>query len=185
MTNRVCPWWLGYFLINPLRRLWYKPETILRPFVTEGMLVLEPGCGMGYFTLDIARLVGPHGRVVAIDLQPRMLTGLQRRARKAGVAGRIDARLAERDMLGVDDLAGAVDFALVFAVVHELPDQRRFFLEMHQALKAGGKILIAEPKGHVTESKFRASLEAAATLGFQLKEAPVIGGSRTAVLERS
>jgi SAM-dependent methyltransferase len=80
MAHRVCPWWLGHVLINPLRRLWQDPRKILAPFVREGMTVLEPGPGMGFFTLELARLVGPSGRVVALDVQSKMLDRLKRRA---------------------------------------------------------------------------------------------------------
>ena len=66
MANRVCPHWVGYLLINPLRNLFENPNKILGPFVQEGMTVLEPGCGMGYFTLPLARMVGPKGRIVAV-----------------------------------------------------------------------------------------------------------------------
>ena len=92
MSHRVCPWWVGYFLASPLRRLVHNPSTILRPFVSEGMTVFEPGPGMGYFTMELARLVGRSGRVVAIDVQPNMLAELRRRAGRAGLLDRIDAR---------------------------------------------------------------------------------------------
>ena len=83
MAHRVCPWWIGYFLASPLRKLRQDPHAVLSPFVREGMVVLEPGPGMGFFTLELARLVGPRGRVVAVDVQARMLSGLRRRARRA------------------------------------------------------------------------------------------------------
>ena len=51
------------------------------------MTVLEPGPGMGFFTLELARIVGPEGRVVAVDVQPKMVEGLQKRARRAGLSG--------------------------------------------------------------------------------------------------
>ena len=86
MSNRVCPWWIGYILLNPLRRIRQDPRRLLGPLVREGMTVLEPGSGMGYFTLDLARMVGPGGRVVAVDLQDRMLKALRRRALKKGEA---------------------------------------------------------------------------------------------------
>ncbi len=184
MAKRICPWWLGYFLVSPLRRLMHNPKTILQPFVSEGMLVLEPGCGMGYFTLELARLAGQCGRVVAVDVQEKMLAGLRRRAAKAGVADRIEARLAASGSLMLDDLAGRADFALAFAVVHELPDAGLFYSEMHRALRAGGKLLVAEPKGHVTLVAFRASMEAACRLGFRQSDGPPIRGSWSAVLER-
>ncbi len=54
----TCPWWFGYLLLNPIRRVAQRPSRILEPFVREGMLVVEPGCGMGFFTLDLIRIVG-------------------------------------------------------------------------------------------------------------------------------
>src|SRR5512133_3839237 len=126
MTPHVCPWWLGYLLVSPLRRLVHDPAALLAPLVREGMTVLEPGPGMGFFTLEAARRVGPRGRVVAVDLQPRMLAALRRRAERAGLADRIEAREARPDALGVEDLAGTVDLVLALLVVHELPDEGRF-----------------------------------------------------------
>ena len=61
----VCPWWAGYILASPLRRLIQDPRSLLAPYVHPGMTVLEPGPGMGFFTLELARLVGPAGRVIA------------------------------------------------------------------------------------------------------------------------
>lgn len=157
---------------------------MLQPFVSEGMLVLEPGCGMGFFTLELARLVGPRGRVIAVDIQEKMLAGLQRRANRAGLADRIEACLAAPGKFMLDDLAGRADFGLAFAVIHELPDQDLFYAEMHRALSAGSKLLVAEPKGHVRLAKFQASMNTASRLGFRPSDGPVIRGSRTAVLER-
>src|SRR5512141_1199013 len=104
MPHRVCPWWIGYFLASPLRRLVHSPATILRPFVSEGMTVVAPRPAMGFFTMELARLVGRRGRVVAIDVQPKMLLELQRRARKAGLLDRIDTRQGPGDVMGLDDL---------------------------------------------------------------------------------
>jgi ubiquinone/menaquinone biosynthesis C-methylase UbiE len=182
MEHEVCPWWLGYLLAHPLRRVWQEPMKILRPFVTEGMTVLEPGCGMGFFTIDLARLVGPNGRVVAVDIQPRMLAGLGRRANRAGVTNRIDARLARPEGLDVEDLDGRVGFCLAYALVHELADPARFFLEIRRALERGGHLLVAEPRGHVTERAFAATVTTARAAGLALEPGPRIRLSRTAVL---
>jgi ubiquinone/menaquinone biosynthesis C-methylase UbiE len=75
MGHRICPWWLGYILASPLRRLLQDPAALLKPYVREGMTVLEPGPGMGFFTVELARHVGPSGRVIAVDVQPRMIGG--------------------------------------------------------------------------------------------------------------
>jgi len=184
MAHRVCPWWLGYLLASPLRRFAQDPRTILAPFVRDGMTVLEPGPGMGFFTMEIARLVGPKGRVVAVDIEPRMLDGLRRRAGKRGLLDRLDVRQAADSGLGVSDLAGRVDFALAFAVVHEVPDPARFFADLHAALKPGGKLLLAEPRGHVAEEEFGTTILAATGAGFREEAAPDIARSRAALLAR-
>jgi ubiquinone/menaquinone biosynthesis C-methylase UbiE len=184
MPHRVCPWWLGYFLISPLRRIGQQPRNILLPYVDDGHTVLEPGAGMGFFTLELARLVGPSGRVIALDVQPKMLKALKRRARKAGLLDRIDARLVAPNSLGVRDLSRSVDFTLAFAVVHELPDASLFFHEAAMASKPGGLLLLAEPKGHVKETDFANELQAASQAGFELQSHPTIKRSYTAVFRK-
>lgn len=180
----VCPWWIGWLLASPLRRLAHDPATIVAPYVRDGMTVLEPGPGMGFFTLELARRVGPAGRVVPVDLQPRMLAGLRRRAARAGLLERLTLRVATPDSLGVADLAGAVDFALVFAVVHELPAARPFFREVAGVLKPGGRLLLAEPSGHVSVAAFEAELQAAGEAGLRVAEHPAVRWSRAAVLAK-
>jgi ubiquinone/menaquinone biosynthesis C-methylase UbiE len=171
-------------LANPIRRLWHNPRKILQPFVTEGMRVLEPGPGMGFFTLELARLVGPRGKVIAVDVQPKMIAALQRRARKAGLHKRIEARHAQAESMGLDDLAGTIDFALAFAMIHELPDAGRFLDEMRHAIGPNRKLLVAEPKGHVKEADFAALMETAKRTGFQVAAGPEIRSSWTAILRR-
>jgi len=185
MAQRVCPWWLGYLLASPIRRWFEDPAKLLAPYVREGMTVLEPGPGMGFFTLDLARLVGSSGRVVAVELQPRMIAGLKRRAARAGLLERLDVRLSSPDSMGVADLAGAVDFSLVFAVVHELPAMETFFAELAQASKPGAGLLLAEPNGHVNAAQFEAELQAAANAGFGVVDRPAVRRSRAALLKRT
>jgi len=180
----VCPWWLGYFLASPLRRLAYDPDTIVAPYVREGMTALEPGPGMGFFTLELARRVGPSGRVIALDIQPKMLGALKRRLAKAGLLERVDARLVSRDSLGLDDLAGSADFTLAFAMVHELPAPDRFFVEVAKASKPGACLLLAEPTGHVKPRAFASELKLASQAGFDLVERPTIRHSQTALLRK-
>ncbi len=185
MTHRVCPWWLGYWLICPVRLYWQSPCAIVAPYVHEGMTVLEPGPGMGFFTLELARLVGSSGRVVAVDVQPKMIDRLKRRAEKAGLLDRVDARVASAQSMGISDLHGSADFTLAFAVVHEFPDAGRFFAEVAAASKAGASVLLAEPSGHVKAAAFESELQAAATAGFKLGERPSIGRSHAALLKKA
>lgn len=186
MAHGVCPWWIGYLLASPVRRwLGQNPVQILSPHIREGMIVLEPGPGMGFFTLPLARLVGPSGRIVAVDLQPKMIAGLKRRAAKANVLDRIDARVTSAESLGLGDLEGRVDFTLAFAVVHELPDAGHFFGEVARASKQNALLLLAEPRGHVGEKKFATELDAAAAKGFSVRDRLAIPRSLAALLVKS
>jgi SAM-dependent methyltransferase len=183
MSHRVCPWWIGYLLASPVRKwMGQDPIEILRPYVREGMTVLEPGPGMGFFTLSLAKLVGPSGRAIAVDLQPKMIASLKRRAAKAALLDRIDARTTAAGTLGIGDLAGKIDFTLAFAVVHELPDPHKFFREVAAASKSGAQLLFAEPSGHVDEKKFEDELSAATSAEFTVCQRPVIRRSLAALL---
>jgi SAM-dependent methyltransferase len=182
--HRVCPWWLGYLLACPLRRLLQNPEKVLAPYVRNGMRVLEVGPGMGFFTIDLAHMVGAHGRVIAVDIQPRMILHLKRRLAKAGLLERVDARLAGADSMGLVDLSGEIDFVLAFAVVHELTAPDRFFAEAAQALKPRGSILLAEPPGHVGIKDFEQQLALATQAGLSLVERPCLRRSHAALLKK-
>jgi ubiquinone/menaquinone biosynthesis C-methylase UbiE len=185
MAGRVCPPWIGYLLLNPLRNLLENPNKVLGEFVKEGMVVLEPGPGMGFFTLPMARMVGPSGRVVAVEIQPKMLAALERRARRADLLERIELRQAKADELGLTDLAGQVDLAVALHVVHEVPDQGSFFIQVHETLKSDGRLLIVEPKHHVSRERFAETLATAKGNGFTPETMLDRKGRRAAVLGKA
>jgi SAM-dependent methyltransferase len=182
-ADHLCPPWIAFLLLaNPLRRLHHTPGSVLGPYISEGMTVLEPGPGMGFFTREAARLVGPRGRVVAVDVQPRMLEVLRRRVQRAGFLDRLETRRAESTSLGIQDLKGDVDFALVFAMAHEVPEPARFFGEVCSALKSGGRTLLSEPSWHVGKEQFAALLSHAQSAGLRIESRPPIPFNRTALL---
>ena len=131
----VCPWWGGYFIDNPIRRLFHTPAKIVGPYVKPGMTAMDVGCGMGFCSIAMAKIVGDSGQVIAVDLQQKMLDVLRQRATVAGVANRIRLHKCENDRLGVDAQA---DFALAFMMVHEVPDQRRLLAEIQACLSRAG-----------------------------------------------
>ena len=182
--HRVCPWWVGYFLASPIRKLFDDPVRILGPFVRPGMNILEPGPGMGFFTLELARLVGPEGRVVAVDVEPKMIAGLRRRAERAGLADRIESRVAPAATMALDG-CGPFDFVLAFAVVHEMPSAATFFAEAERAMKPDASLLVAEPAGHIRKEEFDSELALAARNGLSVADRPTISRSHSAVLKKS
>jgi ubiquinone/menaquinone biosynthesis C-methylase UbiE len=183
-SHRLCPWWLGYFLVGGWRRWIQDPADLLAPYVREGMTVLEPGPGMGFFTLELARRVGASGRVVVVDVQPKMLDRLKRRVEKAGLLSRVDIRLGRPETLGLAALAGQVDFTLAFAMVHEIPDAAQFFHEAAQVSKPGARLLFAEPRQRVTSVSYDAELNAAAGAGFVVTSQPAVRWSHAALLTK-
>ena len=175
----VCPWWLCFTFDNPLRRIFHHPEEILSPYLRPGNQAFDIGSGMGYFTIPMARLVGPLGHVTAVDLQEKMLSVVASRAMKKGVGDRVQTHRAALDSLGAHDQA---DFILAFWMVHEVPDQRRLLTEIRNLLKPKGRFLLVEPKVHVRRENFEKTLSYARELGFVVRENPSIRLSRSAAL---
>ena len=174
----TCPWWFGYTFDNPLRRLVHDPEEILGDLIGPGQTVVDIGCGLGYFSIALAKIVGPGGKVIALDIQPQMIQRAKHRAESHGVANQIDFRLCNTTNLGVE---GPVDFALAFWVVHEVTDPKNLLIEVRSFLKPWGHLLIAEPKGHVSASRFAETVELARNVGYETSKGPVVRFSRSVV----
>jgi len=162
----VCPPWLAWLLINPIRSLSQNPKKTLQRFIRERDTVLDAGCGPGYFTTVMAELVGETGLVIAADIQEWMLKKIRKRIERAGLTGRVRLHLAQADRLNVP--SDHVDFVLAFWMVHEVPDKSRFFSEILECLKPRGTLLFAEPKIHISENNFRGIVEAAGKAGFMM-----------------
>jgi len=184
MAEHVCPWWLGYLLVSPLRRLLEKPEEVLAPHVESGVTAMDIGCGMGFFSLPMAELVGSSGRVICVDLQERMISSLRKRASRAGLAERIETRVCSASSLGTQDLEGKVDFVLTYAMVHEVPDAAGLLTQIHDVLVPGGRLLIAEPRGHVSEEALEKTIAAAEKAGLSVVDRPAVKRSRAVLLEK-
>lgn len=182
MAEKVCPVWVGYLLASPIRKLFQNPQKILGHYIEKGMKVLDVGCAMGFFSLPIARMVGSNGKVICVDMQDRMIRSLEKRASKRGLSDRIETRICHRNSLCLDDITEEIDFAIAFAVVHEIPDAFGFFSEIYKSIKHGGKFLVAEPKGHVSEKDFQICISVAEQNAFATIDRPQIKRSHTVLL---
>jgi ubiquinone/menaquinone biosynthesis C-methylase UbiE len=181
--NRVCPVGLANSLDNKLRRWLQNPQKILAPYVREGMTVLDIGCGPGFFSVEIAKMVGQSGRVISADLQSGMIEKLHNKIKGTELEGRITLVKCDTDKVNVID---KVDFILAFFMVHEVPDKGPFFLELKNILNEGGRFLLIEPKlFHVSEKAFRATTALAESAGFKIYQGPKLPFSWSAVLENA
>ena len=174
----TCPWWFGYSFDNPLRRFFHDPDEILEGFVQPGQTVADIGCGLGYFSIALARIVGADGKVIALDVQPQMIKLARRRAEHQGLAERIEFRVCNANEIGVKK---PVEFVLAFWVAHEIEDLESFLIRVRSLLKPGGQLMIVEPKGHVSASRFTDIVEAVQKKGFEISECPVFRFSRSVV----
>lgn len=180
--NRVCPVELAGSLDFFLRRWLQNPSRILSPFVKAGMTVMDYGCGPGFFTVDMARLVGPTGRLIAVDLQAGMLAKLKRKIQGTELATRITLHRCSADRIGLSE---RVDFALAFYVVHEIVDQETFFRQLAALLAPDGRVLVVEPPVHVSRSDFRNTIQAAQNAGCIPEPGPRMLLSKSIVLRKS
>ena len=154
-NHHVCTWWLAYTFDNPVRKLFHNPQKIFDAYIKEGMTVMDVGCGMGYFSMGMARLVGAGGKVIAVDLQQKMIDVMLKRARRAGVANRIISHCCEVDKLGVE---GPADFILAFWMVHEAPNQETFLTEVRDLL-GHSTITMTERYAHLAPENIRAAVK--------------------------
>ena len=180
-NNRVCPVERAGSLDNRIRRWFQNPQKILRPYIEEGMMVLDVGCGPGFFSIDMAQMVGKSGRVIASDLQEGMLQKVRDKIKGTELEERIKLHKCEEHKIGVSD---HVDFVLLFYMVHEVPNKERFFHEIETILRPNGQVLIVEPSFHVSKSAFEDTIKKARDVGFIDTEGPNMLFHKTAILKK-
>jgi ubiquinone/menaquinone biosynthesis C-methylase UbiE len=182
MDTHVCPWWLAYTFDNRLRLLAHNPGKLFGKYVRPDMTVVDLGCGLGFNSMGLAKLVGNSGKVVALDIQQKMLDVVMKRAKKMGIENRIEPHLA----LGNDlNLHVKAQFILAFYMVHEVPDPDRLMAQVADNLSVGGLFMMVEPPFHVSKKGFDESIARAETLGLVLEDRYKILFGRTAVLRKS
>jgi ubiquinone/menaquinone biosynthesis C-methylase UbiE len=152
-----------------------------RRYVGPGMTALDIGCGRGFASLGLARLVGEKGLVIAADLQREMLVMVRERAQKAGLSDRIRTHLSQPDRIGLRQRA---DFALAFWMVHETPDIGVFLRDVFDLLRPGAHLLVVEPKMHVSPEDFNDTIARAHKVGFSVVRKPFVLWSRAVVFAK-
>ncbi len=177
----ICPWWFAYTFDNPLRRLFHKPEEIFAGLVAPGMTVADIGCGLGYFSLGLARMVGDTGKVYSVDIQQEMLERMRTRAQRNRLDSIITPILCSAEDLRIPE---PLDFALAFWMVHETPDPEFFLKQICHRLKPGGRLLVTEPRFHVSLADFEQEIDSAQKTGLTIGDKPKIAFSYSVVLTK-
>ena len=149
----ACPASLTWLLENPYMNAVAGAEIIIqRLHLDSGMNVLDIGSGPGRLSLPIAKYIGSNGKIVALDIQPKMLEKLKLRAREEGIKNisLIKAGAGEGKTEN-----NYFDRALAVTVLGEIPDKHRALAEIYQTLKQGGILSVTEviPDPHYTSLK--------------------------------
>lgn len=177
----VCPVERARALDIGMRRWVQNPRKILAPYVRKGMTVLDMGCGPGFFSVDIAGMVGDTGRVVVSDLQEEMLQIVGDKVRGTDVEDRVTLHKCEENRVGLSD---EIDFVLAFYTVHELPDEESFFHEVRSMLSPKGQVLVVEPLFHVSKKAFERTVKTAVDARLTVVERPKMLLSRAVLLKK-
>jgi ubiquinone/menaquinone biosynthesis C-methylase UbiE len=178
----VCSHKHAFVLDNFIRRIFQNPKKIVGEYINAGDTVIDLGCGPGFFTIDMAGMVGDKGRVIAVDLQKEMLAKLETKTRSKGVDHIVTPHLCPADGIGLDD-GTAADFILAFYMVHETPDQRQFLEQVKKRLKPDGRFLLVEPVFHVSRTDFIETEKIATAAGFTVLDRPKKKGGRSLLLQ--
>lgn len=179
--NRVCPVEMAHSLDNRIRGWLQNPKKILGPYIKEGMTVLDLGCGPGFFTLEMARMVGQSGRVIAADIQEGMLQKLKEKIQGTELEKRITLHRCEKNRIGITD---TVNIVLAFYMVHEVTDKKILFEEISRILEPGGQMFISEPPFHVSQKAFAKMIQIAKNAGFTDTRSARVLFSKTVILKR-
>lgn len=178
--NMVCPVELAGSLDNKIRRWLQNPQKILAPYVKEKMKVLDIGCGPGFFSIEIAKMVGVNGKVFSVDLQEGMLKKIRDKIRETSLEDIIETIKCEEDEIVLPE---KVDFILAFYMVHEVPDKEKLFETLFNLLNEKGKLLIVEPKFfHVSKKEFAQTINIAENAGFKIAPGPKLPFSFSSTL---
>ena len=122
----------------PDREAWQEPDQIMDALaIADGAQVADIGAGAGWFTIRLARRVGPNGTVYAQDVQRQMLEAIRRRVAREGLVN-VQTRLGEGGSPNLP--AGALDAVLIVDVYPEVDDRVTFLRNLASSLKPGGRI---------------------------------------------
>ncbi len=180
VNTHICPTSYAFALNNVVRRLIHPPVKLLQPFIERGQTVLDVGCGPGHFSIAMAKLVGPAGKVIAADLQPEMLSYTKKYAARHGLLNRMAFHTCQQNRIGLEE---RVDFALAFYMAHEHPNQHALLDELAEIVKPGGSFLLVEPKFHVSDDDFDETFALARQAGFFPKSTPKVHLSRAILFQ--
>lgn len=176
------PRWLMDIFDRTIRPLLYDPERIVRPFVAPGDRVADIGCGAGYFARALSRLVGPAGELLLVDSQEEMLqTAVQRLREDPTARAPFTGILVSNEDL---QLPQGIDFAIMSWMLHEVEKPESYWRSLGHTMRPAGKVLVIEPRVHVSRKRWEKQLAPAEEFGFLRHNTSGVFFSRAAVMTK-
>lgn len=167
-------------LESSFRYRFQNPGKLLRTYIRPGMTVLDLGCGPGFFTVEIARLLNRSGKVIAADIQNGMLEMLRQKINGNEFEHIVHIHKCKEECLNIKD---KIDFVLAFYTFHEMSCLDSIINEIKLLLKPDGLIFIAEQKFHVSKSTFMEIIDKMKEKGFEIIKQPKVFLSRAVVMK--
>lgn len=163
------PEFMAEWIDNPWRRRIIQPpdKTAIRHGILPGMTVLDIGPGAGTYTIASARRVGDRGKVVAIDIEPKMVDRLQKKMAQEGVTN-IEAQVADAHHIPYDD--GTFDLIYMITVMGEIPSPDSALREFHRVLSPTGTVVFSELFPDPDYPRASTLIRWAMAAGFKLKK---------------
>ena len=179
MAYRTPPWLMDWF-DRTLRGVLYDADRVVGPHVRASDRVADIGCGAGFYSVALSRLVGERGEVVLLDAQRSMLDrAVAHCEADPGATARLTPLRADGAELPID---GRLDFALLSWMLHEVDDARTLWARLAELLAPGGRALVIEPRLHVSRARYERELAPAIELGLARQDVSGIFFSRAALL---
>jgi ubiquinone/menaquinone biosynthesis C-methylase UbiE len=145
LVHFPAPPFIGRFLDSGYRRKIQPPDKVIqRSGITQGMQVLEVGCGSGAFTTFAARVVGEKGKVYALDIEPKMLKQLENKLAKSENKDIKNIKLIESSAYELPFDDNSLDAVYMVTVLQEVPDRNRALHQAKRVLKVGGILAVTE-----------------------------------------
>lgn len=129
---------------SPERDAWQRPDVVLEAMAIEpGMTVADLGAGTGYFVPHLAKAVGDSGAVLALDVEPKMVSYLAERAQREGLS-QVEARQVPTTEPGLEP--DSIDRLLTVNTWHHIDRRRDYSLALFKAIKPGGRVVVVDYK---------------------------------------
>jgi|WetSurMetagenome_2_1015567.scaffolds.fasta_scaffold34864_1 ubiquinone/menaquinone biosynthesis C-methylase UbiE len=182
MKTDVCPSSKYPKLESKFRKFIHNPQKIFSKYIKPGGSAIDIGCGPGFFTIELAKLVGEKGTVIGTDIQDEAITIINNKIKNTPLEKVVKAVKSSPESIGVTE---KLDFILNFYVLHEVKNMKKFIEEIKFMMKPESIYMLVEPKGHVNKNEFAEELDIIKNTGFKLIESPKVFFSRTAVFKLS